>query len=273
LGKIILFPIDYDNGIKYWYLESPYNPNYKVDIKKHLKKYTTYIDFELSISKQEIIYSKLRVPKKDNKILYTIQYFNIVKNIKIRTDLGVHRYPHIDIEIEDQKHTNVYDTDPYDYEASINTILRYAERISNKFVGVLYWLYSLMNYNDKLIYSYISSIKKSLEPFKLNVSLTDISRLVSIELYKIAQKNKILNDTDILELLAHQFMKALEYEQKYKRPLKISKNILPNDICVLPFPMISLDNPISLIVDSFGNVVDNTGFIPTGTVTYPFKGA
>lgn len=269
MGNIVLFPID-NNGVHYWYLESPYNANYNVDIKKYLKKYSSYIDLELPISKHEKIYSKLKVPINDNKIRYTIQYFNSLKDIKIRTDLGLHSYPHIDIETKDQTQKNVYDTDPYDYEACINTVLRYAERISNKFVGIHYWLYPLMNYNAKLIHSYINSIEKLLELYKLNVSLTDISRLISIELYKIGQKNKRLNNIDILEILSHQFMKTLEYEQKFKRPLKISKNMLPNDIRVLPFSMISQDKCISLIVDSYGNIVDNHYFIPTGIVTSPF---
>ena len=74
MGNIVLFPID-NNGVHYWYLESPYNANYNVDIKKYLKKYSSYIDLELPISKHEKIYSKLKVPINDNKIRYTIQYF------------------------------------------------------------------------------------------------------------------------------------------------------------------------------------------------------
>ena len=66
-------------------------------------------------------------------------------------------------------------------------------------------------------------------------------------------------------------MKALEYEQKYKRPLKISKNILSRlykDLQVLPFPIILKDIPINLIVDSYGNIIDNNEFIHTGIVAH-----
>jgi hypothetical protein len=49
-----------------------------------------------------------------------------------------------------------------------------------------------MSYNDKLIYSYLKTFE---EYFKnLNISLTDIARLTSIDLYKIDQQYKILKD-------------------------------------------------------------------------------
>ena len=158
--NIILYPIDYNNGLNYWYLEAPYNPDNCLDVKECLNKYRTYIDLELPINNDEIIYSKIRIPIKDNKIKYTFQYFNSLTNIRIRTDIGKHSFPHIDIETKDKKLKNLYDTDPSDYEASINTILRYAERLSNKFIGFHYWLYSFMNYNDKLIYSYLKTFEE-----------------------------------------------------------------------------------------------------------------
>jgi hypothetical protein len=266
--NIILYPID--NGLNYWYLEGPYNPNNCLNVKECLEKYRTYIDLELPINRNETIYSKLKIPIKDNKIMYTFQYFDSLKNIKIRTDrgMGKHTYPHIDIETKNLKLKNLYDTDPADYEASINTILRYAERISNKFIGFHYWLYSLMTYNDTLIYSYLKIFEEYFKNFNLNVSLTDIARLTSIELYKIGQENKILNDEDISRLIVQQFMKALKYEQEFKRPLKMSRNVLAKNINILPFPVILLDKPISLIVDNLGNIVDNKGWKPTGIVTY-----
>lgn len=265
--NIILYPIDY-NELKYWYLEGPYNPNNCLNIKECLKKYRTYIDLELPINNDEIIYSKLKIPITDNKIIYTFQYFNSLTNIRIRTDIGKHTYPHIDIETKDQKLKNVYDTDPSDYEASINTILRYAERMSNKFIGFHYWLYTFMNYNDRLIYSYLKIFEEYFKNFNLNVSLTDIARLTSIELYKIGQENKILNDEDISRLIVQQFMKALKYEQEFKRPLKMSRNVFAKNINILPFPVILQNKPISLIVDNLGNIVDNKGWKPTGIVTY-----
>jgi hypothetical protein len=247
-------------------LEGPYNPNNCLDVKECLRKHRTYIDLELPINDDEIIYSKLKIPIKGNKIIYTFQYFNSLTNIRIRTDIGRHTFPHIDIETKDKKLKKLYDTDPFDYEASINTILRYAERMSNKFIGFHYWLYTFMSYNDKLIYSYLKIFE---EYFKnLNVSLTDIARLTSIDLYKIDQQYKILKDEDIARLIVQQFIKALKYEQEFKRPFKMSRNVLSKNINILPFPVILQDKPISLIVDNFGNIVNNKGWKPTGIVTY-----
>ena len=72
--NIILYPIDYNNELNYWYLEGPYNPNNCLNVKECLKKYRTYIDLELPINNDEIIYSKLKIPINKNKlsILFSI---------------------------------------------------------------------------------------------------------------------------------------------------------------------------------------------------------
>ena len=56
-------------------------------------------------------------------------------------------------------------------------------------------------------------------------------------MYKIGQENKILNDEDIARLIVQQSMKALKYEQEFKHPLKISRNVFENNINILPFPI------------------------------------
>ena len=50
--------------------------------------------------------------------------------------------------------------------------------------------------------------------------------------------------------------------------LKCQENVLPKNINILPFPIILQDKPISLIVDNFGNILNNKGWKPTGIVTY-----
>ena len=56
-------------------------------------------------------------------------------------------------------------------------------------------------------------------------------------MYKIGQENKLLDDEDIARLLVQQSMKASKYEQEFKRPLKISRNVFENNINILPFPI------------------------------------
>ena len=70
----------------------------------------------------------------------------------IRAD-NFHPYPHVDIELpKTSKETNIFDTNPSDYEASENTVLRYAEHCKNKMIGVDFWLHNLTTFRKELVH-------------------------------------------------------------------------------------------------------------------------
>jgi hypothetical protein len=55
----------------------------------------------------------------------------------------------------------VFDTDPSDYEAAINTVLRYAEFYNNRVIGVDYWSFNLITFNKELIHVFSIQVKDS----------------------------------------------------------------------------------------------------------------
>lgn len=96
-----------------------------------------------------IIRTNLRVYKKLDKnnntvTKYTIQYEDKSNNAIVRAD-NDHSYPHIDLILPHKsREKKIFDTDPSDYEASINTVLRYAEFYDSHTVGIDYWLLNLV---------------------------------------------------------------------------------------------------------------------------------
>ena len=106
-----------------------------------INEYHIFIDIEIPIKDSGILMLSLKVLKQldmdsGNPILkYKVMYRNTENNLRIRSDNGHiangQQFPHIDIEHPNTKKTKkIFDTDPSDYEASINTVLRYAERIT-----------------------------------------------------------------------------------------------------------------------------------------------
>jgi hypothetical protein len=74
-----------------------------------------------------------------------------------------------------------------DYEASINSVLRYAEFYNNPMIGVDYWLFNLVSFNKELIHSFFDTAKRSLKP---HTSLTDIARLISVDILSAKQETQ-----------------------------------------------------------------------------------
>lgn len=86
-------------------------------------------------------------------------------------------FPHIDLELPHKSSEKmVFDTDPSDYEASINTVLRYAERHGNPMVGVDYWLNNLTIFRKELIYVAFNSAQSILN---ISTAFTKVERGIS----------------------------------------------------------------------------------------------
>ncbi|MGC1931818.1 MAG: hypothetical protein WA667_22850 [Candidatus Nitrosopolaris sp.] len=84
---------------------------------------------------------------------YTIQYEDRSNNPIIRAD-NYHSYPHIDLQLpHGNKEKRLFDTDPSDYEASINAVLRYAEFYNTSTIGIDYWLFNLTTFKRDIHFS------------------------------------------------------------------------------------------------------------------------
>jgi hypothetical protein len=179
------------------------------------------------------VHKKLNKSKNQWVTQYRIVYINTVDRTVIRADSD-HPYPHIDLELAGgQKVTNVFDTEPYDYEAGINSVLRYVEFYKNPNIGIDYWLSNLVEFKRELIYSLFQSAKSNLQPI---TSFTDIARLVSLQFLTTA--SPVRYDLDKLaRLVTSKFIECKNHEMTYGRPLKVSKNLLPNENenVILPF--------------------------------------
>jgi hypothetical protein len=168
----VLYPLGYpfEHSKKYWCFYSPSTTFNQSVVHDLIQKYYLYTETEIQVSNSERIAMDLKVHKKLNKsrnqwvTQYRIVYINTVDRTVIRADSD-HPYPHIDLELAGgQKVTNVFDTEPYDYEAGINSVLRYVEFYKNPNIGIDYWLSNLAEFKRELIYSLFQSAKSNLQP-------------------------------------------------------------------------------------------------------------
>ena len=131
----LTFPLDFND--RFLYLTALKSVN-KKKIYGLIGKYHIFIDIEIPITKSEILMLSLQVLRELDRVQgnpslkYKIMYHDTDSNSRIRSDNGHitsngQRFPHIDLELPNKENKKmIFDTDPMDYEASINTVLRYA---------------------------------------------------------------------------------------------------------------------------------------------------
>jgi hypothetical protein len=257
---MILYPLNYpiEQNDKYWYFESPYVNVNNTKCLELIQEYHVYVETAIPITANEIIRMNLKVRKKlgrDNKLVtqYTIQYHDSSNNTIIRAD-NDHPYQHIDLKLpNNNQEKRVFDTDPSDYEAAINTVLRYAEIYNNRSIGVDYWLFNVASFNKDLLHVFFTSCKASLGTL---TSFTDIARLVSVDM--LTAKGEVSYDYDgLARVITPKFIESMQFEGKHKRPIKISKNRIQarEKTDLLPFPIIidSVTPVINKVLDNSGN--------------------
>jgi hypothetical protein len=181
----VLYPSSYpiDGYCNYWYIESPISTDYNSEASKLIKENHVFVDIELPISDNKIIRTNLKVLKlnRNNSRItsHTIQYEDRSNNTIVRADNN-HPYPHIDLQLPDRnKEKRVFDTDPSDYEASVNTVLRYAEFYNSRTIGIDYWLFNVTAFKRELIHSFFNTTRGY---FKSMTAYTDVARLVAVEM-------------------------------------------------------------------------------------------
>jgi hypothetical protein len=276
----VLYPLSYpvDNSTSYFYVESPPPANHISEASNLIKKYHAFIEIELPLATNEIIRTNLKVNKeldKNNKTVtkYTIQYEDRSNNTIIRAD-NKHQYPHIDLYLPNSnKEKRIFDTDPSDYEAAINTVLRYAEFHNSHTVGVDYWLFNLVTFKRELVYSFFKNIRGHCRRyFRAITADTDVARLVSVEM--LTAKGEVNYDYQMLaKVITNKFFECMIYENQHNRPQKISKNLIQAEVNVnlLPFPLVlSNSMPTKLaFFDSSGHELPPDGrFSMLGKTTY-----
>ncbi|MFY9873944.1 MAG: hypothetical protein WAK17_29925 [Candidatus Nitrosopolaris sp.] len=212
----VLYPLSHhiDGNTKFWYLESPSSFDYNCEFLELIRKYNLFIDVELPISINEIIRTNLRVHKKldvNNSPItkYTIQYEDTGNKTIIRADNG-HTFPHIDLQLSNrQKEKRVFDTDPEDYEGSINSVLRYAESYNNPYSGVDYWLFNITTFKADLIHSFFNSTRCQIN---VSAAFTDIARLAAIEI-QTATEEINHDDERLARTIVNKFIRCKKYEE------------------------------------------------------------
>ena len=203
-----------------------------------------------------------RKPGSNNQVnlQYRVIYHDKSNNTVIRADNN-HPYPHLDLELPNRKQEKrVFDTPPSDYEASINSVLRYAEYYNSSMIGVDYWLFNMMGAKKELrkfIHSSFKNAKMFLNP---QTSFTDIARLISVDVYR-ANKTYYSVD-DLSSLIVRKLNYCKQYEQQNRRPIKISKNLIQDGIDdnLFPFPLIAdSTTPVTRkVIDKNGKELSDT---------------
>jgi hypothetical protein len=276
-----LYPLTYplDKNDKFLYLTALKSVNKKY-VHDLIRQYHIFIDIEIPITKNETLTMSLKVLRlldRDNAnpiLKYKVMYRNTDSNLRIRSDNGHigangRPFPHIDLEIPNKGNTKmVFDTDPSDYEASVNTVLRYAERFS-PMIGVDYWLHNLTNFRRDQIHFLFRTHQRSLN---ISTAITDVARLVSVDLWT-RKGEYIYHFNDFNQLIASKFVRCLGYERTKRRPLKISKNLIQQkvDMNLFPCPVIlnSTDGPLKpRVLNIMGNELPSDSVRLLGKTTY-----
>ena len=135
-----VIPFDQHPNVKYYYIRSVNNPHVPdLDLVSIVNRYDLYAKADIPITQNQTVNMVLKILK-DEKKKYTMQYRDDSIQLRIRTD-SAHDFPHIDIEQGSKPQEKIkLNSEPEDYEASINTILRYVENKHNHLIGPTYWL-------------------------------------------------------------------------------------------------------------------------------------
>jgi hypothetical protein len=260
IKNLILYPLKYplEQNDRYWYFESPYVNVGSAKVLELIQKYHIYAETVIPITTNEIIRMNLKIHKKlDNTnryvTQYTIQYEDNSNKMIIRAD-NYHAYEHIDLKLpKKNQEKRVFDTDPSDYEAAINTVLRYAEFYNNRFIGVDYWLLNLVSFNKELIHVFFNSSKVYLDT---HTAFTDIARLVSVDILTAGSETNY-DFGGLAQAITPKFIECKQFEVKHRRPIKISKNLIQRgkQTNMLPFPIIvdSMTIVVNKVLDNSGN--------------------
>jgi hypothetical protein len=238
----LLYPLSYPitSNTNFYYFELPSSNTTGSNLSELIQKYDIYIDTEIPITNTERILMDLKLYKKlgsNNKLnlQYKVLYQDQNNKTIIRADNN-HPYQHIDLELPNRnKEKKVFDTDPSDYEASINSVLRYAEFYNNPMIGVNYWLFNLVSFKKELIHSFFNTANTSLKPY---TAFTDIARLISVDIFS-ANQETYYDFNSLSNLIVRKFIHCKIFEEQNRRPLKISKNLIQTGIKtnLLPFPI------------------------------------
>jgi hypothetical protein len=276
---IILYPVKHDFS-KYIYIKAPCNGDGK-KAREIANEHHIYIDTEIAVTPNEHLIMKVKLFKKLNDqnkpiLIYTIQYQNLKTGKIIRTD-SKHAFYHIDIEELDEKGKwqeikKIYDSPPDDYEARVNSVLRYSERF-NKRIGIEYWLQNIVNFKRDLVYELFDHFQ---DTFKIRSSHTDVARLISVELMNSQDFNYGAKEIKekIRNMISIGFQKCKRYEHKNKRPLKIYRNLIQRkrDDMLFPFAILAITDSKSQVwqtcFDRNGDEVTCKDVKPLGKVSY-----
>ena len=146
---LLTFPVEEND--RFLYLTALKSPN-----KKHIHDligiYHIYIDVEIPLTQNATLTMSLQVLRlldrnTGNPITkYKVMYREIESNLRIRADKWS-SIPTLEFPRKPNEKL-VFDTGPLDYEASVNTVSRYAERHGNPMVGVDYWLNNLTTFAE-----------------------------------------------------------------------------------------------------------------------------
>lgn len=206
-----VIPFEYHSDLKYYYIRSvdnPYTPD--LDIVSIVNQHDLYAKADIPISQNETVNMVLKVFKNGKK-KYTMQYGDDATQLRIRTD-SAHDFPHVDIENGSKPQEKIkLRSEPEDYEASINTILRYVEKKHNRSIGCMYWLMPAVLVGSGRTIPYMFDAYQKI--YNLNTPFTDIARFVSIDFIK-ETKNKILDINNCNNIIHSEFRKCKEIEQK-----------------------------------------------------------
>ena len=166
-------------------------------------------------------------------------------------------------------------TPPDDYEARVNSVLRYSERFNQR-IGIEFWLQNIVNFERDLVYQLFDEFQKS---FKIKSSHTDVARLVSLELMNSQDFNYSaeVKRREIRNLISRGFQKCRQFERKSKRPLKIYRNLIQKnrDDMLFPFSIFAMTDSKSEVwqtcFDHNGNEVTCNDVKPLGKVSYRYR--
>jgi hypothetical protein len=151
-------------------------------------------------------------------------------------------------------------------------VLRYAERHGNPMVGVDYWLNNLTSFRKELIYISFKSAQSILD---INTAFTDVARLVSLDI--LTKKGEyIYGFDDFTKHVTSKFVYCWNYERTNHRPLKISKNLIQQDINENLFPFLvimkSEDGPLKpRVFDVRGNELPSENVKLLGKTSYEYS--
>lgn len=261
-----LFSINHSDA-KYYYIEtSNAKDTIYVDLNDLIRKYDLWAEAVIPITIKEIIDMKLKILK-NGDIKYTMQYRKPDIKLQIRTD-DAHGFPHIDVERNGSPQEKIIlNSKPEDYEASINTILRFVEKKINRHIGARYWLLPTL-FSD-IGNAVIQLFDLYQMEHNIKTTYTDIARFLCLNIIRDTSDDKKLEISDYSRMIDHNFRICKEQEDKNGDIPIESKSIQHiNGIDMLPFPVIipSTSRNKSMPLDADGNPINTMKIIPADIV-------